>query len=56
MILRPAIAAHPHAFGRRGRARPAPLSVKLPSTLGADLRLFATAFSAGFVFVAVFIG
>ncbi|MES2119272.1 MAG: hypothetical protein V4513_01680 [Pseudomonadota bacterium] len=55
-LARPAIALDPKRFGR-GRAlvlaAPAP-----PASLGGlsdDLRLFATTFLAGFIFVSVFL-
>ena len=52
--LRPMIAAHPIRFGRS--------EVRLarhasgPPNLGADIRLFAGTFLAGFVFVSILIG
>jgi hypothetical protein len=51
---RPAFAAHPSAFGRAPARRlegPAP-----QSRLWSDLKLFAMTFSAGFLFVSIFIG
>ena len=57
MILRPAIAANPLGFGQRARPEP-----ELPFTPAQDrraptdeLKLFATTFAAGFLFVAVLI-
>lgn len=53
MTTRPFTAADPLRFGRRARlqavARPAGRSA------GDDVRLFATTFAAGFVFVAVLV-
>ena len=51
---RPAFAAHPSAFGRgpvRVLEEPA-----TQSRLWADLKLFAMTFSAGFLFVSIWIG
>ena len=46
-----AIAVDPRAFGRRVCA---PDAASVPATpLGADLRLFATTFVAGFLFVSI---
>ena len=51
---RPAIAAHPRLFGR-GQMRN--LSVPEPSEwrLSNDMKLFATTFAAGFLFVSILI-
>jgi hypothetical protein len=50
-LVRAPIAADPRSFGRAGTpAPPAPLS---PSHLAGDIKLFATTFLAGFVFVSV---
>lgn len=56
-LARPAVAIDPRLFGRRPlrQAEPAAAPVSA-SNLGADLRLFATTFIAGFVFVSVLIG
>jgi len=50
-FARPVFATHPLAFGRRGVARAAVMP-KAGAT-GDDLRLFATTFAAGFLFVTV---
>ena len=52
-FARPAHAVHPLAFGRRGAARAA--AMPAPASIADDLRLFATTFAAGFVFVTVFL-
>ena len=54
-LARPLFALDPKLFGK-GRARElAPLLI--PSTrIGSDLKLFATTFLAGFVFVSILIG
>ena len=53
-LARPAIAVDPRRFGR-GQARGfEPASVPA-SNLGSDLKLFATTFLCGFVFVSVLI-
>ena len=48
-LARPAFALDPRRFGRRVRG------VQASSPIGADLRLFATTFIAGFVFVSILI-
>lgn len=53
-LSRPAFALHPLLFGK-GRAR----AIDLPSSravLSSDLKLFATTFVAGFLFVSMMIG
>jgi len=50
---RPVIATHPCSFGR-GRARIAALSAA-PLGSSDDLKLFATTFVVGFVFVSILI-
>jgi hypothetical protein len=53
-LARPVIAVDPRRFGRgQVRELEPPLA---PLSIGADLRLFVTAFLAGFVFVSVLIG
>ena len=52
---RPAFAAHPSVFGR-GPVRELAVPEKEPSRLWADLKLFAMTFSAGFLFVSIWIG
>lgn len=56
-LARPAVAIDPRLFGRgplrHAEAGPASASA---SNLSADLKLFATTFIAGFVFVSVLIG
>ena len=53
-LARPGIAIHPFRFGRGPRFVSASATAGAPA-IGADLRLFATTFLAGFVFVAVFL-
>jgi hypothetical protein len=43
-------------FGRRRIAEAAPAKAAVTSSLGQDVKLFATTFAAGFLFVAVLIG
>jgi hypothetical protein len=52
-LVRRAVAADPRMFGRGQRRvlEPAPT----PSLVNADLKLFATTFLAGFVFVSILI-
>lgn len=52
-IGRPAFATHPLAFGRRGTA--AAVDAAPPRRAGDDLRLFATTFAGGFLFVSLFL-
>ena len=52
-LARPALAPDPRSFGRR-RLRDLCVA-QVPSTLSNDLKLFATTFLAGFVFVSVLI-
>ena len=54
-LARPAIALDPKRFGK---ARVRDLSAILPqeSGLSADIKLFATTFIAGFLFVSILIG
>ena len=52
-LARPAIAQHPFRFGR-GPLRHVEPAAAAPSISG-DLKLFATTFLAGFVFVSVLI-
>ena len=55
-VLRPAIAVDPKLFGK-GRTRLVENDVCPPLVkLGDDLKLFATTFLAGFVFVSILIG
>jgi hypothetical protein len=54
-LARPAIAAHPRQFGR-GPARELAQPIAPAWTISDDLKLFATTFIAGFVFVSVLIG
>lgn len=53
MPVRPAFALHPGSFGRRAVFQTC--SGAAVPRLGDDVRLFATAFAAGFVFIAVLI-
>jgi hypothetical protein len=50
-FARPANAVHPRRFGRRAVYRPAEL--RATDAIADDLKLFATTFAAGFVFVTV---
>ncbi|HZU51999.1 MAG TPA: hypothetical protein VE968_09020 [Sphingomicrobium sp.] len=50
--VRPSIAGHPMRFGRAPARLVDPAAVS-PSTIVADLRLFAAAFVAGFLFVSI---
>ena len=54
-LARPAIAAHPRQFGR-GPMRGVEAVQAAGTRIGDDLKLFATTFAAGFVFVAVLLG
>ena len=54
-LARPAFAPHPRLFGR-GRARELAAPVLERPTLSSDLKLFASTFLAGFLFVSVLIG
>ena len=54
-LARPAFALDPKAFGR-GRVRELSMPAAAPSALSADLKLFATTFVAGFLFVSILIG
>ena len=51
---RPLVAMHPSSFGR-GRARIVALSAEPWWKLSDDVRLFATTFAIGFVFVSILI-
>ena len=54
-LARPAIAIDPRRFGR-GRRLVDALPVRpLPPIFSADVKLFATTFFAGFLFVSVFL-
>jgi hypothetical protein len=54
-LSRPAFALDPKLFGK-GRARELTSPLSTPVGLSADLRLFATTFVAGFLFVSILIG
>ena len=54
-LARPAFALDPKAFGK-GRLRELRVPAAAPSGLSADLKLFATTFVAGFLFVSILIG
>jgi len=54
-IARTAIALHPTLFGR-GRIRQTAAPLPPERALSADVKLFATTFIAGFVFVSILIG
>jgi hypothetical protein len=54
-LARPAFALHPTLFGK-GRVRDVTEPAPQPSTVSADLKLFATTFVAGFLVVSILIG
>jgi hypothetical protein len=54
-LARPSFAMDPKRFGK-GRVRDLTIPCKAASTLSADVKLFATTFLAGFVFVSILIG
>jgi hypothetical protein len=54
-LARPAFALDPKLFGK-GRARELPAALPTPARLSAELKLFATTFVAGFLFVSILIG
>lgn len=54
-LARPPFALHPFRFGR-GQVRDLTATAPLQSGLNADVKLFATTFVAGFLFVSMLIG
>jgi hypothetical protein len=54
-LARPAFALHPYRFGR-GPARVTDSARAAGFTFSDDLKLFATTFAAGFLFVSILIG
>lgn len=54
-LARPSFALHPFRFGR-GQVRDLTAAAPVQSGLSADVKLFATTFAAGFVFVSMLIG
>ncbi len=54
-LVRPVVALDPKLFGR-GRARVLPGPPAPASGLSSDVKLFATTFVAGFLFVSILIG
>jgi hypothetical protein len=54
-LARPAFAPHPRMFGR-GRVRVLAAPALPPAALSDDLKLFASTFVLGFLFVSVLIG
>ncbi len=54
-LSRPAFALHPTLFGR-GQVRDGIVDNQRGAMLSADVKLFATTFIAGFVFVSIMIG
>jgi hypothetical protein len=54
-LARPAFAPHPRRFGR-GQVRELAAPVLEGQTVSGDLKLFASTFLAGFLFVSVLIG
>ena len=56
-LARPAIAIDPKRFGRgRALVLAAPAPKPVFASISADVKLFATTFLAGFLFVSVFLG
>lgn len=59
MVSRAAVANDPRSFGRRGQpltaCAPAAAADLRDASIIGDLKLFASAFAAGFLFVAVYI-
>ena len=53
-LARPASAAHPRFFGR-GPRKDVDIPRAAARPIGDDLKLFATTFAAGFIFVTVFL-
>ena len=54
-LVRPIVAVHPRLFGR-GPAREVDVLPTGGASLSDDLKLFATTFLAGFLFVSILIG
>jgi hypothetical protein len=54
-LSRPAFALHPSLFGK-GQMRDVSIPRRGELTLSSDVRLFATTFVAGFLFVSILIG
>ena len=54
-LARPSFATDPKRFGR-GRVRELASARHAESAIGSDLKLFATTFLAGFLFVSILIG
>ena len=54
-LARPAFALDPKTFGK-GPLREPPVPVAASSAISADVKLFATTFAAGFLFVSILIG
>lgn len=54
-LARPVVALDPKLFGR-GRARALPSPPVSAGRLSSDVKLFATTFVAGFLFVSILIG
>jgi len=54
-LVRPIVASHPRLFGR-GPARDAAAHAVSGFSLSDDIKLFATTFLAGFLFVSILIG
>lgn len=54
-LSRPAFALHPKLFGK-GRAKDLAMPSPQGITISEDLKLFATTFIAGFLFVSMMIG
>ena len=52
--MRPAIAIDPRSFGKRFVLHVVPETARA-WTIGSDVRLFATTFVAGFLFVSIFL-
>ena len=54
-LVRPIVAAHPRLFGR-GPVRDSEVAEAATFGLSDDVKLFATTFLAGFLFVSILIG
>jgi hypothetical protein len=56
-LARPACAQHPALFGRRAIRPPSASAIAaVQPRIANDLKLFATTFAAGFLFVSILIG
>ena len=55
-LARSAFAQHPGRFGRGPMRIVEPVQPAVPFSLSSDVKLFATTFVAGFLFVSILIG